>query len=97
MGEYTVAYHNTSEQRFDLNCSQVVRDSNDLQTLKDGCHAQDPFDKDERHLKSLSSDLIGNGAINCDEAEEIGQKIQEIWIVVKMEESSMQRKDEVIS
>ena len=90
MGKYTVAYRNTSEEHFDLNCSHVVRDNNDLQTLKDWCHAQDPFGKDERRLKSLSSDLIGNDAINCDEAEEIGRKIQETWIVVKMEKSSMQ-------
>ena len=63
----------TSEQYVDISCSRILRDNNDLQTLKDDKN----FNKDERRLKSLSSHLIDNGTINCDEAEEIGQKMQE--------------------
>ena len=46
-------------------------------------------------MKSLSSGLIGNSAINCDEAVKIGRKIQETLDEVKMEEASIKRKDKV--
>ena len=75
MGELTGAYRNTSEQHADLSCSRILGDNNDLQTLKDWFDVHDPFDEDQPRLKSLSRSLIGNGAINCDEAEEIGRKI----------------------
>ena len=35
MGELTGAYRNTSEQHVDLSCNRILRDDNDLQTLKD--------------------------------------------------------------
>ena len=75
MGELTGAYRNTSEQPVDLSCSRILGDNNDLQTLKDWFDVHESFDEDEPRLKSLSRGLIGNGAINCDEAEEIGRKI----------------------
>ena len=95
MGELTGAYHYASEQNVDLSCSRILRDINDLQTLKDCFDVHDPFDEDEPRLKSLSSGLIGDGAINCDEAEEIGRKIQETLNGVKMEKASIKRKDKV--
>ena len=77
MGELTGAHRNTSDQHIDLSCSRILRDNNDLQTLKDCFDVQDLFDEDETCLKNLSSGLIDDGPINCDEAEEIGRKIQE--------------------
>ena len=38
--------------------------------LQDWFDVHDPFDKDEPSLKSLSSGLIGDEAINWGEAEE---------------------------
>ena len=35
MGELTGAHRNTSDQHIDLSCSRILRDNNDLQTLKD--------------------------------------------------------------
>ena len=70
-----------------------MRDKKDLQTLEDWFDVQNPFDEDEQRLKSLSSGLIGDGAINCDKAEEIGRKIQETLDGVKMEEASIKRKN----
>ena len=81
----------TSEQYVDISCSRILRDNNDLQTLKDDKN----FNKDERRLKSLSSHLIDNGTINCDEAEAIGQKMQETLDEVTMEEGSIKRKGKV--
>ena len=69
--ELTGAYHSTTEQHVDLSSSQILRDNNDLQTLKDWFDDHDPLDEDEPRLKSLSSGLIRDGAISCDEAEEI--------------------------
>ena len=43
-------------------------------------------------MKSLSTGLIGAGAINYDKAEEIGRKIQETLDGVKMEETSIKQK-----
>ena len=88
MGEITGV---TSEQYVDLSCRRILRDNNDLQILKDDKN----FDKYERRLKCLSSHLIGNGAINCDEAEEIGQKMKETLDGVTMEEGSIKRKGKV--
>ena len=88
MGEITRA---TSEQYVDLSCSRILRDNNDLRTLKDDKN----FDKDEPRLKSSSSHLIGNGAINCDKAEEIDQKIQETLDGATMEQDSIKRKGKV--
>ena len=76
MGELTGACRNASEQHVDLSCSRILRDNNGLQTHKDWLDVHDLFDEEEPCLKSLSSGLIGDGAINFGKAEEIGQKIQ---------------------
>ena len=89
IGELTGACPNTSEQHVGLSCSQIMRDNNDFQTLKN------LFDKDEPRLKSLLSGLIGDGAINCDQAEETRRKIQETIDGFQMEEASIKRKDKV--
>ena len=95
MGELTGAYCNTSEQNVDLSCSRIMRDNNDLQTLTDCFDVHDPVYKDEPCLKSLSTELIGAGAINFDKAKEISQKIEETLDGVKMEEASIKHKDKV--
>ena len=85
MGELTGVYRNTSEQHVDLSCSWILRDNNDLQTLKDWFDVQDLFDEDEQRLKSLSIGLKGDSAINCEEgeAEEIGRKYKKYWMELK--------------
>ena len=95
MGKLTAAYCNTSEQNVDLSCSRIMRDNNDLQTLTDWFDVHDPVYNDEPCLKSLSTELIGAGAINFDKAKEIGQKIEETFDGVKMEEASIKHKDKV--
>ena len=63
--------------------------------LQDWFDVHDPFDEDEPSLKSLSSGLIGDEAVNWGEAEENCWKIQETLDGVKMEEASIKRKNKV--
>ena len=72
MGELTGVYRSTSEQHVDLSCSPILRDNNDLQTLKYWFDVHNQFDEDEPRLKNLSSGLIDDSAINLEETGETG-------------------------
>jgi len=88
--------HKNSEQHIELGVSGVKRDNDDPKKIQNWLQIHNPFYKNETALKSLSTGLIGNGMdVNCDEAEKVGQSIQEKLDVVCVEDATVKRKDRV--
>ena len=69
----------SSLQHEDLGKSRLQRDFIDLQKIKGwlDLSSHDPFDHNRTSLQALDSGLIASEEVNCDQAEVIGQRIQE--------------------
>ena len=63
----------TSEQHTDLRESHQIRDSTDLNTFKDWLLIHNPFNRPSPLLTSLSSGIVGDENVNCDNAQAIGR------------------------
>ena len=55
-------------------CSE--RDAEDLDQISSWFKIHNPFDSNMTRLQSLSTSLIGDDKINCDETESLGCSIQ---------------------
>ena len=97
MTELTKHQHITSHQHEELGKSRIQRDFNDLQKLLEWFEAHDPFDDNRAHLQSLSSGLIGDDSVNCDQAEDVGRKIQLKLNGVAVTKASIKRSEQVKS
>ena len=95
MTELTGASRKTSEQHVQLTSSRITRDNKDLETMKEWFDLHIPFNQHEPNLKSLSSGLIADSKINCDDAEPVGETIQSKRDNMIMEDISIKRKDKV--
>ena len=69
MTELTGASRKTSEQHAHLTSSRITRDNKDLAIMKEWFDLHIAFNQHEPNLKSLSSGLIADSKINCDDAE----------------------------
>ena len=66
----------TSDQHEELGKSRIHRDFEDMQKILEWLDISNPFDSTRQTLQSLSSGLVADETINCDNAEEVGMKIQ---------------------
>ena len=94
MTELTGVSRKTSEQHVQLTSSRITRDNKDLETMKEWFDLHIPFNQHEPNLKSLSSGLIEDSKINCDD-ESVGETIQSKLDNMIMEDISIKRKDKV--
>eukprot|EP00795_Rhopilema_esculentum_P012560 gene12560-3255_t len=79
----------TSEQHVQLGPSRVPPDNKDLTLIKEWFDLHNPFGEDGQHLKSLSTGLIADDRVNCDEAENVGRNIQNQLDNRNMEDASI--------
>ena len=70
--------HSKSEQHVELGRSQNKHDNTDLQKLLLWFNCLESFNLTEFGLKSLSTGLLVSGDINCDNAEAVGETIQNV-------------------
>ena len=73
----------------------MSRDNKDLTLIKEWFDLHNPFGEDGQHLKSLSTGLIADDRVNCDEAENVGRNIQNQLDNRSMEDASIKRKERV--
>lgn len=97
MSEFTLNKHNTSDQHEEMGKSRIQRDYQDLQKILQWFETNDPFDSNRTELQSLSTGLIADDAINCDEIEKIGSKIQSNLDGVAVVNASIKRKEQIKS
>jgi len=95
MSSLTDLQHTSSEQHTDLGLSRKRRDNHDLSKIITWFDSHDPFDLSETALKSLSSGLVANDDINCDDADLVGEKIQKNLDNVTFEEAKIRKKDRI--
>ena len=86
MTSVTEHYHNTSDQHEELGKSRIRRDFDDLQKILEWFEVLNPFDSTRTSLQSLSSGLVADESVNCDDAEEAGMKIH-----AKLEQQSISK------
>ena len=89
--------HRTSEQHVDLTVSRRQRDMADMEKLDAWFQTHDPFDPDIPTLRSLTTGLTAavSDNINCDDAEAVGQMIQEKLDGVCFQKATIRRSDQV--
>ena len=81
MTDITNHKHKTSEQHVDLRPSRINRDFADLITIIKWLLLHNPFLPIYPNLRSLASRLSSTSAddgVNCDNAENVGKKIQNV-------------------
>ena len=96
MSEITDSKHETSEQHIELGKSRVSRDNIDLNkiiTWLKNCNPFCPIDPNLRCLHTGMSSIKGHDTINCDNAEDVGQRIHEQINEKNFNEISFKRSD----
>ena len=99
MTALTDTKHTTSEQHIDLSVSRRNRDFKDLNKIQEWFEHHEPFNSNEKKLRSLSSGLTAadGDKINCDCIEEVGASIQRKLNNICVTEASLKRNDQVRS
>lgn len=71
--------HKTSDQHIELGISRCKRDFEDLSKIQVWFSQHEPFNMNERRLRSLSSGLTATDSddVNCHRTEDVGAKIQQ--------------------
>ena len=95
----TQTQHRTSDQHEELGHSRQLRDFNDLQRLITWFQYQshDPFDPDRHQLQALDSGLIADETLNCDDAECVGNSIQESLDGISLGESTIKPSTQAVT
>lgn len=62
----------TSEQHIDLRESRQSRDQRDIQILVEWLRVHNPFERPTTLLTSISTGVVANEYVNCDDAEKVG-------------------------
>jgi len=88
LSEITSNKHSSSDQHEEMGQTQKV-----FQWFE----TNNPFDSNRVELQSLSTGLIADETINCDEVENVGQRIQSQIDGLTVAKASIKRKDQVKS
>lgn len=82
----------TSEQHIDVRASRMTRDEQDVQKLRDFFDLHPPFPQIDSII-SISGGLVGNEAVNCHNAENIGKEMMSKVIGENFQNVKFTRKD----
>ena len=96
MSNLTGQIHQTSEQLVELRESRINRDTKDLTILQSWFGEHSPF-TNARELVSIATGITATeeSLVNCDKAEEVGNKIQHILHDVEFTAAKIKRSDKV--
>jgi len=97
LSEITSNKHSSSDQHEEMGQTRIQRDFDDLQKVFQWFETNNPFDSNRVELQSLSTGLIADETINCDEVENVGQRIQSQIDGLTVAKASIKRKDQVKS
>ena len=87
----------TSEQHAEFGKSRCNQDRRDMMKIKEWFNQHEPFDENVSGLRSLATGVTardGDG-VDCDNAEEVGRKIQRKLDNVKVNEAKIKRSDHI--
>ena len=89
----------SSEQHVELATSRRQRDMKDMNSFTSWLESHNPFDTTSKELRSISSGLTASedDSINCDDAENVGRKLQEKLDGACFENVSMKRSEKIRS
>ena len=96
MSNLTGQIHQTSEQHVELRESRINRDTMDLTILQSWFREHSPF-TNARELMSIATGITATeeSLVNCDKAEEVGNKIQHTLDDVEFTAAKIKRSDKV--
>ena len=97
MTSLTEHQHTTSEQHEELGKNRIQRDFRDLQKISDWFEINNPFDIKRINLQSLPLGLVSDESISCDNAEEVGRKIQMKLDGISVSKASIKPSDQIKS
>lgn len=88
----------SSDQHVEMTVARRSRDIEDCNKIYTWIKDRNPFAKTDKRLKSLSTGVTaGEGSgVNCDNAEPVGEKIQEKLDDVSLVEAKIKRKERVV-
>ena len=88
------------DQNIDMGTTRRKRNNNDCQKFYNWFEIRNPFSMKDGNLYSLSTDIVsvhGKEKVNCEEAEEIGARVQESLNDLKFSETKIKRKDRFVA
>ena len=93
----TQRHHATSEQHAELGKSRCKQDSDALKKLLDWIEEHNPFSIEVCTLTSLASGLTATdeNKINCDQTEEVGEKIQKALDGICISSAHIKRSEQI--
>ena len=97
MTSLTDHHHSTSHQHEELGVTRISCDYSDLQKILKCFEDMDPFDMSMTTLRSLSTGLTANQSVNCDNADEIGEKIHEKLSNINFTKCSIKYSEQVVT
>ena len=95
MASLTDHFHNTSEQHVELGKSRIKLDFDELQHILQWFDSSSPFDINRTDLQSLSTGVVADETVNCDNAENVGSTFQAQLDGKSYTKTQRKRKDQV--
>ena len=84
------------DKKIDIGTTRRKRDMNDCQKFYNWFEIRNPFNMKDGNLYTLSTGIVsvhGKDKVNCEEAEEIGGRVQESLNDIKFSETKIKRID----
>ena len=86
----------TSAQHVELGQTRRKRDLDDLERILRWLHDHNPFDTEAPEgLRSISAGFLAKPEVNCDNAEEVGHRIQATLDGLAYQDAKLKRRDQV--
>ena len=76
MSQLTKVQHSTSDQHVDVSDARISRDVFDFKKVNDWLCGHNPFDREEKRLRSLANGKVVDDVLTCESPENVGIIIQ---------------------
>ena len=96
MEEFSSTTYVSSEQHKDSKKARISRDNRDMESLAVFLEARNPFDSDQS-LRSISSGVIADEAVNVDVAKQVGESILKSMEGKHVEEFVFRKKAQAVT
>ena len=94
MQDLTTVTYTSSEQHKDVSNARLERDMSDTLKVLEYMKPRSPFGENPT-LHSIASGITADSAVNCDRAQQVGEKIQAGMVVKTIAQHTFKKKDQI--
>ena len=96
MSQLTKAQHSSSDQHIDISDARVSRDASDFKKVTEWLCHHNPFDREEKRLRSLANGKVVDDKLTCELPENVGQTIHRKIDNQSMCDVKIRRKESIV-